>query len=107
MKKKYDIVAKKPLAKFYYQGNHSHPIRRTVLVIRETNDYLVGYELREGSISRTTDEALDYIKTYSKSKIVRWGDYSRLRMSSKTILKNPKETTLERFPIVSLFTDGA
>lgn len=105
--KVYDLVGKKPVARFYYKGNHSHPIRRTVLVIDETDTLLTGYELREGTIQRTPQEALDHIKTYTKKKIVRWGDYSRLRMSAKTIFKHPKRTTLERFPIVSLFADGA
>lgn len=102
----YDLVGKRPVARFYYQGNHSHPVRRTVLIIQETPESITGYEIREGLTKRTPQEALHYIKTFTKSKIVRWGDYSRLRMSSKTIFKNPKRTTLERFPIVSLFADG-
>ena len=102
----YDLVGKRPVARFYYQGNHSHPVRRTVLIIEETQDSLTGYILREGSVRRTPQEALSHIKTFTKSKIARWGDYSRLRMSSKTIFKNPRRTTLERFPLVSLFVNG-
>lgn len=100
----YGIVPIKPVARFYYQGSHSHPVRRTILIIEDNEDTLVGYELREGRIIRDPLEALKCIKTYKKSRIARWGDYSRLRMTSKTALKNPKRTTLERFPIVAMFT---
>ena len=105
--KTYGLVGKKPLARFYYKGRHSHPVRRTVLIIEETDTLLTGYEVREGSIQRTPEEALKYVRSYRKDRIVRWGDYSRLRMSSKTFFKRPNRTTLERFPIVSLFLDGA
>lgn len=104
--KVYDLVGRKPLAKFYYQGSHSHPIRRTVLIINETSTYITGYEFREGTTTRSPQEALHHIKTYRQSNIVCWGDYSRLLMTRKTIFKQPNKTTLERFPIVSLFADG-
>ena len=102
----YGLVDKKPVARFYYQGNHSHPVRRTGLIIEETKSSLTCYMLRDGSVRRTPQEALNHIKTFTKSKIARWGDYSRLRMSSKTIFKNPRRTTLERYPLVSLFANG-
>ena len=105
--KLYNLVQRKPLARFYYKGNHSHPIRRTVLIIEETSTHITGYELRAGKVSRTPLEALKYVRTYSRDKIARYGDYSRLRMSSKGIFKLQAETTLERFPIVSLFSEGA
>jgi len=106
-KKTYDLVTKKPVARFYYQGKHSHPVRRTVLVIEDREDMIVGYEIRVGSTVRTVTEALDSVKSYRKDRIAKWGDYSRLRMSSKTFMKNPNETTLERLPIMTMFTDGA
>lgn len=104
--KVYDLVSKKPVARFYYQGSHTHPVRRTVLVIEERAEMIIGYELREGSTVRTMKEAMKVVKSYRKDRIPNWGDYSRLRMTNKTILKNPEETTLERFPIVSVFKDG-
>lgn len=91
-------MAKKPVARFYYQGSHTHPVRRTVLIIEERADMIIGYELREGSTVRTIKEAMKVVKSYRKDRIPNWGDYSRLRMTSKTILKNPQETTLERSP---------
>lgn len=105
--KTYDLVTKKPVARFYYQGHHSHPVRRTVLVIEDREDMIVGYEIRVGNTVRDPQEALKSIKSYRKDKIAKWGDYSRLRMSSKTFMKNPNETTLERESIMSMFTEGA
>ena len=105
--KTYEILARKPVAKFYYQGSHSHPVRRTVLLLEETDTFLRGYEFRMGNIVRTPSEAMREIKTYRKDRIPKWGDYCRLRMSSKTFLNDPQKTTLERFPIVAMFTDGA
>lgn len=104
--KVYNLVAKKPLARFYYQGSHTHPVRRTVLIIEETDTLITGYELREGSIKRSPRDALGYVRSYRKDRIVKWGDYCRLLMSSKTVLNDPEKTTLERFPIVSLFSEG-
>lgn len=105
--KVYDIVRRLPVARFYYQGNHSHPIRRTVVIIEETKDLIRGYELREGNSVRSLQDVLKTIKSYRKDRIAKWGDYSRLRQSSKNYLKPPEKTTLERSPIVSLFKEGA
>jgi len=106
-RKVYDLVSKRPVARFYYQGTHSHPIRRTVLIIEETPTLIRGYEFREGSSVRTKDKALKKVKSYRKDRIAKWGDYSRLTMSSEGFFKNPKKTTLERFPILVMFTEGA
>ncbi len=105
--KTYDLVSSKPVARFYYKGNHTHPVRRTVLIIEDREDMIVGYEVREGSTVRTVPECLETIKSYRKDRIAKWGDYSRLRMSSKTFLKDPDASTLEREPILSMFTEGA
>ena len=105
--KVYDLVDKKPVARFYYRGAHTHPVRRTVLIIEETETAITGYEFRCGNVVRTREEALKSIKTFRKDRIPKWGDYSRLRMTSKTFLKDPEKTTLERFGIVSMFSDGA
>jgi hypothetical protein len=105
--KVYDIVSKNPVARFYYQGKHSHPVRRTVLIIEESDELIVGYEFREGNTVRSTEEAMKCIKSYRKDRIAKWGDYSRLRMTTKTFFKNPKKSTLERFPIITMFSEGA
>jgi hypothetical protein len=106
-KKTYDLVTSKPVARFYYQGNHSHPIRRTVLIIEERENLIIGYEIRSGNTVRTVPEALDSIKSFRKDEIAKWGDYKRLRMSSKTFMKDPNESTLERSAIMTMFTEGA
>tara|TARA_Y100000034_G_scaffold114563_1_gene150827 strand:- start:282 stop:629 length:348 start_codon:yes stop_codon:yes gene_type:complete len=105
--KVYDLVEKKPVARFYYQGGHSHPIRRTVLIIEETDTTITGYEFRCGNDVRTREEALQSIKTFRKDRIPKWGDYSRLRMTSRTFLKDPEKSTLERCWIVTMFSEGA
>lgn len=106
-KKIYDLTTQKPVARFYYKGHHTHPVRRTVLLIEERENILVGYEVREGDTVRSIPEALHHVKSYSKDKIAKWGDYSRLRMSSATFLKDPNQSTLERGSIMSMFTEGA
>lgn len=103
--KVYNPVSKLPVAKFYYQGNHSHPVRRTVLVIEETKDQFKGYELREGKTTRSLNEVSGHIKSYRKDKIAKYGDYSRLRTVAKSRKKGPNQTTLERFPIVAMFSE--
>lgn len=105
--KVYDLVGKLPVARFFYKGSHTHPVRRTVLIIEETPTMLRGYEVREGRAVRDVQEAMTHIKSYRKDRIAKWGDYKRLRMSPKTFLKKPEETTLERSSILSMFTVGA
>ena len=65
----YAPIKKEPIAKFYYKGHHSHPVRRTVIVIHSTVSSLTGYELREGSEVRSLREAP--VKTYKKAKIAK------------------------------------
>lgn len=108
-RKVYDLVCKKPVARFFYQGSHSHPVRRTVLIIEETATKITGYEVRCGNTVRSVEElkADNTVRTYRKDRIAKWGDYSRLRMTSATFLKDPDKSTLERFPILTMFTEGA
>jgi hypothetical protein len=103
--KSYKPVARLPVAKFYYQGNHTHPVRRTVLIIEDTKEQFVGYELREGRITRSLAEAGKFIKSYRKDRIAKWGDYSRLLRTAKSLKKSPNQSTLERFPIVNMPTE--
>ena len=85
--KTYELVSRNPVAKFYYQGNHSHPVRRTVLIVEETKTHITGYEFRCGTEVRTRGEAMSKIRSYKKDKIAKWGDYSRLTKSSKNFMK--------------------
>jgi len=97
----YDIVRTKPAAKFYYQGKHSHPVRRTVLVIEDLPEALVGYEIREGNVTRNARKAP--VKTYRKDCIARYGDYSRLPNPEN---KRATQTTLRRTGLFSLLKEG-
>ncbi len=102
-------VAKNPVARFYYQGTHSHPVRRTVLVLEDRPDCLIGYEIREGGVVRPLPVAgmKRCVKRYNKAEIARWGDYSRLTKSNKASDNNPNRSTLQRASLTSLFTEGA
>ena len=103
----YNLVTQKPVARFFYKGTHSHPVRRTVLVIEDREDSIIGYEFREGSTVRDLSEARKHIKQYSKDKIAKWGDYTRLRQTSVGFMHAPEETTLVREPIMTMFSQGA
>ena len=65
----YEPVRNLPVAKFFYKGTHTHPIRRTVLVIESNARFIRGYELREGTEVRELKDAP--IKSYSRQKIAR------------------------------------
>lgn len=94
-KKSYDIVTDRPAAKFYYQGrSHTHPVRRTVLIIEDLPEIFVGYEIREGNVVRTAAKAP--VKSYRKDKIAKEGDYSRL----------PKGAKLNRMGLFELLKTG-
>jgi len=103
----YELVRKLPVARFYYKGSHSHPIRRTVVLIKnETSaDILVGYELREGKTVRQLSEAP--VKSYRRNKIAKFGDYSRLRYSKLNKSKNLDDSTLVRTNLLNLLISGA
>ena len=105
--KLYELVRNQPVARFYYQGTHSHPIRRTVLVVEETDTHITGYEMRCGNEVRDVGEARKTVRTYRKDKIAKWGDYSRLRQSSVGFMHKPEESTLCRESIMTMFTKGA
>lgn len=72
---KYEFLKTRPVARFFYQGSHTHPVRRTVIIIEQTNDLLVGYEVREGFETRNVKNAP--VKTYKKSKIAKVSQIDR------------------------------
>jgi hypothetical protein len=86
----YDIVRNQPVAKFFYKGTHSHPIRRTVLVTEQSGDVLKGYEVREGTTLRDVEDAP--IKSFRKDKIAMTNQLRGSKASSG-------KTTLERYSI--------
>lgn len=93
------MVARKPIATFYYTGNHTHPVRRVVAVIAETKTHLIAYELREGLTVRTPRQAIRAIKTYRKERIAKWGDYCRLTATKKNCTRRRMDSTLERMSL--------
>jgi len=90
-----DVSKTLPVARFYYQGSHSHPVRRTVLVIETTNNIIRGYEMREGATIRSFKDAL--VKSYRKDMIAAGEE---LRQKSK------EKTTLKRLPLFDLIENG-
>lgn len=104
----YGVIETLPVARFFYQGkSHSHPVRRTVLIIEENADTLVGYELRSGRRILSLQEAIEkkIVKTYKKAKIARFGDYCRLWKRKSA--PNPLQTTLRRCDLLDLMLKGA
>jgi hypothetical protein len=99
------MVERKPIARFFYQGSHTHPIRRTVLLLKETADSFTGYELRAGRTVRALNQAP--VKTYRKVDIARYCDYSRLRQTAKARLISEKKSTLIRKGWGDLIRSGA
>ena len=96
----YDVVRHLPVARLYYQGTHSHPVRRTVLVIRSNKRYIQGYELRCGSEVRSLRTAP--VRTYSRAKIATLDKLG----ARKHREPGPAVTSLRRQPILELLTDG-
>ena len=99
----YPIISRLPLARFFYQGTHSHPVRRTVLIIESHPDRFTGYELREGATTREFHEAP--IKTYPRKRIAKIKEIDRRRVLRRD---NPEseQTTLKRENLFNLFLKG-
>jgi hypothetical protein len=91
------------VARFYYKGNHTHPVRRTVLIIESKPTYIRGYELREGAISRPFTEAP--IKSYTRSKIARVKEIDRRRVERRRNPVSP-QSTLKRVTLLDLVRVG-
>ena len=97
-----ELVRNLPVAKFYYKGTHSHPVRRTVLIFESDRNYITGYELREGHTTRDVDNAP--IKTYSRSKIATRKDcrndsvvrrVGKRRLNESTLVRTSLTTTTD------------
>ena len=97
---KYDLFDNVPVARFWSKGNHTHPVRRTVLVIESTKDHIKGYELRDGNVVRVASKAP--VKTYNRSKIAK---ESNLRSNQKRRVVSSKSTLVRR-PLMDLIEAG-
>ena len=98
---KYKIINNLPVAKFFYKGNHSHPVKRTILVINSNLNSITGYELREGIIIRKLSKSP--IKTYKRQKIAKG---KNLRLDSPLRKKLANKSTLIRKGIMNLLETG-
>jgi hypothetical protein len=98
---KYEIKSKLPVARFWYKGTHTHPVRRTVLVTAQDDNSITGYELREGNEVRPGKTAP--IKTYLRSKIAKT---SSMRLDNPLRYAKSERTTLVRRPLMDLIVEG-
>lgn len=104
-KNDYKIVRNLPVAKFYYKGNHSHPVRRTVLVTESNSKFIRGYEVRTGSTVRELPIVNCPIKTYARSKIAKIAQCGR-RLRKRTPKNLHGQITLERKSLFHLLKKG-
>ena len=63
-----NIIRNKPVAKFWYKGSHSKPVRRTLVITELTRDTISGYEVREGRETRMLESS--NFKTFTREKMV-------------------------------------
>jgi hypothetical protein len=106
MSQKYQFIENRPVARFFYKGDHTHPVRRTVLIIEATDKLITGYELREGSTRREFKDAP--IKSFSRNKIAKVGQIDRRRaLRKKATTDELGSTTLTRSELKELIREGA
>lgn len=102
--KNYKLVNTHPVARFYYKGGHSHPVRRTILIVESNDTHITGYEVRVGDIVRQPNAAP--VKSYKRDKI--WKTkHPKITQGSNyfAIGKTKKKSTLKRTPLYDyLFT---
>ncbi len=101
----YEFVKSQPVAKFFYKGDHTHPVRRTVLIVQQSDTLLTGYELREGSEVRDFKNAP--VKSYRKDRIARICEIDlRRKLRKSTDQVQLKRSTLTRYPLRDLIYTG-
>lgn len=94
MSTEYLPVRNLPVATFYYQGSHSHPVLREVLIVENNKKQLTGYELREGNNVRNIDDAP--VKTFLRSKIATRKQCRKESVVRRVCTKRLNESTLTR-----------
>jgi hypothetical protein len=102
LKNLYEVTRNQPVARFYYQGSHSHPVRRTILVIESTPTLLTGYELREGSVVREFRNAP--IKSFRRESIATEDQLGPCKHRERG---RPTVSTLQRESLRELVLVGA
>lgn len=101
--KDYGFVKSNPVAKFFYRGDHTHPVRRTVLVVKSDEKVITGYELREGSVTRKFKNAP--IKSFRRDRIAKASQLDKRRVLVRKLDSN--KTTLKRFTLKEIVKNGA
>lgn len=96
-----EILTNMPVAKFWYKGSHTHPVRRTVVLIEANKDFLKGFELREGKTVRSLSRSP--IKTYDRTRIAK---AKSLRTNNPLRKLDPERSTLIRRPMSELNNVG-
>ncbi len=104
VKHTYPVRRNLPVARFYYQGSHSHPVRRTILITESTSRYIRGYELREGSEVRSFLDAP--IKTFTRKKIAKI-EQCGFRLRRRTPPKEHSSSTFQSVGLIDLVKKGA
>jgi hypothetical protein len=98
---KYELVKNMPVARFFYKGTHTHPVRRTILIIEQTREFIRGYELREGNEVRVAAKAP--VKTFKRDRIAKG---SSLRLENPIRKMSPDKSTLVRKPLLDIIEVG-
>ena len=102
----YSLVRNRPVARFFYRGKHTHPVRRTVLIVENNGKTFTGYELREGDMVRSTVDKAP-VKSFRKDRIAAIGEIDKRRkLRQSTPKKRQDQTTFTRSDLTSLVTDG-
>lgn len=99
--KEYKFVKDKPVAKFYYKGQHKCPIKRTIIIVEVKENIITGYELREGSIVRSYKNAP--IKSYRRSSIAKANEIDRRKSKD---YKDLNSSTFKRMSLRELVKFG-
>jgi len=104
--KDYPVVRNQPVAKFFYKGqSHTHPVKRTVVLIESHPNYFRGFELREGTDVRPLGRAP--IKSYSRKNIAKIREIdARRELRATTPSAKQDSTTLKRFSFADLVRQG-
>lgn len=93
--------------RFYYQGTHSHPVRRTVAIIEVKNGIATGYELRQGNTVRARLGDAP-VKSYKVDKIAKIGQLDARRpLRRETSPAKANRSTLSKGDVMSLLVQGA
>jgi len=102
---KYELVRNQPVARFYYKGDHTKPVRRTVVLVKDgvKSDTITGYEIRVGSNTRPLHKAP--VKSFSRSKIAVISQCG-MRLRNRTPKKLHSKSTFERKGLVDLVLNG-